>query len=156
MLKLYNGNIHSNSNSVGQYQKINFSEYKLYLKIDEGADNATIKPRMIPYHDLQGEIDRSAGQHRRELKSEFWRRYAVAFTPFVFVFLGIGYGTVRTRAVRSGAALVALLVIVIYWGVQAGSTILAQKGILPPALAMQLSNIVMILISIPGFRTATW
>ena len=48
-----------------------------------------------------------------------WRRYAVAISPLIFVFLGMGYGTVRTRAVRAGAALIALLVILIYWSVQA-------------------------------------
>lgn len=158
MLVLYSGNIHSSEPATNAYQKIDFDEYKLFLKIDEGADTATIKPRMIPYDVLTKKIHEGDKNdpHVRELMAEFWRRYSVAFSPMIFVFLGIGYGTVRTRAVRAGAALIALLVVAIYWAIQAFATIAAQKGYLPPALAMQLPNIAMAIISVFGFRTATW
>lgn len=156
MLKLYNGNIHANQNESDQYQKIDFKEYKLYLKIDEGADTATIKPRMIPYHELKQQVEVSTGQAKLELSTEVWRRYAVATSPLIFVFLGIGFGTFRTRAVRAGAALIALVVILIYWSVQAGTTILAHKGMVPPSVAMFIPNLVMAIAAWLGYRTAIW
>ncbi|MBC7691880.1 MAG: LPS export ABC transporter permease LptF [Methylotenera sp.] len=158
VLKLYNGNIHRNDIESNTYQKIDFEEYRLFLKIEEGSDNATLKPRMYPYDELKKSIanaPRDSGAYR-EMTAELWRRYTVALSPLIFVFLGIGYGTVRTRAVRAGAALVALAVIVIYWSIQAGATVAVHKGILPPVFAMQLPNLAILLIAIKGFRSATW
>ena len=158
MLKLYNGNIHRSDEIANTYQKIDFNEYRLYLKIDEGEDNSSVKPRMIPYNDLSDEMKKpeTSSGRLRELKTEYWRRYAVAFTPLLFVFLGIGYGTARTRAVRAGAALVAFVILVMYWAVQAAATIAVEKGYMPPFLAMQLPNFVILIIAARSFRSATW
>lgn len=157
-LKLYNGNIHRNDIGENTYQKIDFEEYQLFLKVEEGADNATIKPRMVPYGELKqriGSMPEGTGD-RHELVAELWRRYTTAFSPLIFVFLGIGFGTVRTRAVRAGATLIALVVIVLYWSIQAAATVLAHKGVLPPIFAMQLPNCAIAALAVWGFRTATW
>jgi lipopolysaccharide export system permease protein len=158
MLKLYGGNIHRNDVGENTYQKIDFGEYRLYLKVDEGLDTATVKPRMIPYRKLVDTIRAHRPEHQayREGVTELWRRFSVAFSPLIFVFLGIGYGTVRTRAVRAGAALIALVVIVVYWALQAGAIAAAHKQWIPPSLAMQLPNAVMIAAAIRAFRGASW
>jgi lipopolysaccharide export system permease protein len=158
MLKLYQGNIHRNDIPANTYQKIDFGEYRLYLKIDEGADTATIKPRMIPYEELVRRIKNTPkrSQEHIEFVTELWRRFSVALTPLIFVYLGIGFGTVRTRAVRAGAALIALTVILIYWAALATATVASHKGFLPPTLAMQIPNVFMLAIGIKGFRTAAW
>ena len=102
MLELYDGSIHNSNLEDNSYQKTGFSKYQLYLKIDEGADTATIKPHMIPQAELEEKIKNTdtSTYEGREWRGEFWRRYAVAFTPLIFGFLGIGYGTVRTRSVK--------------------------------------------------------
>lgn len=158
MLKLYQGNIHNSDLSTGSYQKIDFGEYKLFLKVDEGNDAATVKPRMYAYQELKSKIALlpEKSQERRELEAEFWRRFSYMVVPFLFVFLGIGFGTVRTRAVRSGAALVAFLVLVAYWGLLLVSTVMAQKGYLPPVVSMQIPNFVVLIVAIFSFRAATW
>ncbi len=158
MLKLYNGNIHSSDPSTDSYQKIDFLEYKLFLKIDAGEGGHPLKPRMVPYSDLVRTIHETqpGTSVNLEYRSELWRRYSVALSPLIFVFLGIGYGTVRTRAVRAGAALITLIVIVVYWAIQASAAVAAQKGILPPFWAMQLPNLVIAAMAVHGFRTASW
>lgn len=157
VLKLTDGNIHRNDTANNAYSKVDFKDYKLYLKIDEGGDTAVVKPRMIPSEDLIVQMEReSQPRRKRELHGEYWRRYAVAISPLIFVFLGIGFGTVRTRAVRAGAAFIALIVIAVYWGIQAWSTVAIQEGYLSPALGMQLPNLIMVLAAIKGFRSALW
>ena len=158
VLKLYNGNIHRNDIEANTYQKIDFEEYRLFLKVEEGSDTATIKPRMIPYEELKVKIakEKPDSREQNELTAELWRRITVALSPLIFVFLGIGFGTVRTRAVRAGAALVALVVIVIYWSIQATASVAVQKGVLPPVFAMQLPNLAILLLAVVGFRSATW
>ena len=157
-LQLFRGSIHSNDAETATYQKIDFEKYGLFLKIDEGADNATIKPRMIPHDELQALINKHEPGHayRRELEAELWRRYSVALTPILFVFLGIGFGTVRTRAVRASAALIALGVIMLYYAIQATATVAIQKSGLPPALGMQLPNIILAVLGWKSFKSAAW
>ncbi len=158
MLKLYDGNIHSSDLTTGAYQKIDFGEYKLFLKVAEGNDGATVKPRMYPYEELKQKIASLSPKtpERLELEAEYWRRYSYMLVPFLFVFLGIGFGTVRTRAVRSGAALVAFLVLMVYWGLLLMSTVLAQKGYLPPIVSMQIPNLIVLIAAVLSFRVATW
>jgi lipopolysaccharide export system permease protein len=158
VLKLYNGNIHRNDLASNTYQKIDFGEYRLYLKIEEGADTAITKPKQIPQHELIRAIKENptSTKNGRELRAELWRRYSVALSPLIFVFLGIGYGTVRTRSVKAGAALIAIVVILLYWSIQALAIVWSQKGVLPPVLAMQLPNLAILGIAIKGFRDASW
>ncbi|HCM40270.1 MAG: hypothetical protein A2070_02670 [Bdellovibrionales bacterium GWC1_52_8] len=158
LLKLHNGSIHSNDIQSNTYQKIGFGEYKLYLKIDEGSTDNTTKPRMFNYQQLQKMIQNTkAGTFENlEFRAEFWRRYATALSPVIFIFLGMGFGTVRTRAVRAGSALLALIILIIYWVVQAWATVQMQRGWFSPFFAMQIPNLIMLLGAVAGFRRATW
>jgi lipopolysaccharide export system permease protein len=159
LLKLYNGSIHRNDAAENSYQKIDFGEYKLFLKVDEGADSATIKPEMLSYHELIDKIQSTdlttyAG---REWRGEYWKRFTVAMAPLLFVFLGIGFGTVRTRSVRASAGLVALVTLASYWSLQIWATIQIQRGVLlPPAVMMELPNCAVLIAAVQSFRKASW
>jgi LPS export ABC transporter permease LptF len=156
-LKLYDGSIHSNNVTKNTYQKMDFKEYQLFLRVEAGADTATIKPRMIPYRELLERIrTEKEAKYRREFIGDLWRRVANAMAPIFFVFIGVGFGTVRTRAVRSGAALITIAVIVPYWLLQTLSTKLVYSGILPPMIGMMLPNFLLGIIAWRGYRTATW
>lgn len=158
MLKLYDGSIHRNDIETGSYQKIDFGEYRLYLKIDEGSSNGSWKPTMIPQPELVKLMGRTDTQttEGRELRGEYWRRYSVALSPLLFVFLGIGFGTIRTRAVRAGAALVAFLTLLLYWVIQTYALMAIFKGTLNPFVAMQLPNLAVLLAAVFSFRRALW
>jgi lipopolysaccharide export system permease protein len=158
LLKLYNGSIHRNELGGDTYQKIDFREYKLFLKIPEAAEGNFTKPGMIPYRELKKRIDSTttATYDGREWRGEFWRRIAIASSPAIFVFLGIGFGTARTRAVRAGAALIAVSTLMVYWGVQTASTIAVQRGTLPPFVAMQIPNLLCLIAAAVSFRRAAW
>lgn len=158
ILKLRNGSIHRNDSGSDAYQKIDFGEYRLYLKVDEGSPNTSLKPTMLPYRELL-KIIRStttATIEGREMRGEFWRRISIAFSPLVFVFLGIGFGTVRTRSVRAGATLVAFVTLLFYWSLLTAGSMAVHRGTLPPALAMQLPNLVALLAGLYSFRKAAW
>lgn len=158
MLRLYDGSIHKNELGRDSYERIGFREYKLFLKVDEGDDTHQTKPKMYAWRELGQKIaEQEPGSHwHRELRAELARRYAVALSPLLFVFLGVGFGTVRTRSVRAGALLIALIVTVSYWGLQLLGTVLAKQGVLPPHLAMQIPNAVMMILAVTSFRAASW
>jgi LPS export ABC transporter permease LptF len=159
LLKLYNGSIHRNDAAENSYQKIDFGEYKLFLKVDEGADSATIKPEMLSYGELRDKINSTdlKTYEGREWRGEYWKRFTVAFAPLIFVFLGIGFGTVRTRSVRAGAGLVALITLATYWSLQIWATIQVQRGgFLPPAVLMEIPNFVVAVAAAYSFKKASW
>ena len=158
LLKLYDGSIHHNDLVADTYQKIDFGEYNLYLKVDEAAGETQMKPHMYTHKDLLVWI---ASTHPGnwdwyESRGEYWRRISVAFVFVLFVFLGIGFGTVRTRAVRSGAVLTALLVLILYYSAQTVAGMVMQKGIVPPWLAMEVPNIMVGILGLESFRRASW
>lgn len=160
VLQLYNGNIHSSNALEETYQLINYKQYRHYLNITEGQDNTVgLKPSMMTYQHLLEKITEQTPSNSnmlRELKTELWQRIAVAFSALIFVFLGVGYGTIRTRSVKSGATLIAFLVILVYWGIQVGMTSLAHQGTIPPYIAMQIPNFVIMIAAIHAFKKATW
>lgn len=158
MFKLFAGNIHSNDLETEQYQKIDFGTYRLYLNILEGRDTAALKPKMMAYSSLTNELDARGLQmeRKRELETEFWRRYTVALSPLVFVFLGMGFGTIRTRSVRSGAVLIAFLIVMLYWGMQAIGISFATKGHIPPWIAMWAPNIILAFVGAVSFKKSAW
>lgn len=158
VLMLHNGSIHRNEVTETTYQKIDFKNYQLYLKIDEGAPNSIVKPQMIPYHDLLKRISESDPKtyYGSEMRGEYWRRIAIAIAPLIFVFLGIGFGSVRTRAIRASATLVAFCILFLYWSLLSASTIAVQRGLLPPWFSMEIPNIAICILAIFGFKKAAW
>lgn len=162
MLKLFKGNIHQNEIASESYSRVDFNQYRLYLTIEEGEDTKAIKPTMLSYHSLKDEIQGLRDQKNtkssryKELSTEFWRRYSVALSPLIFVFLGIGFGTQRTRAVGAGAALVSIVACSLYYVVQISAIAWSQKGFLPSGILMQLPNIVAAIAAYRAYRSATW
>jgi lipopolysaccharide export system permease protein len=158
VLKLYDGSIHHNDLQGNTYQKIEFGEYSLYLKVDEGASETQMKPHMYTHKELLAWMARTKPGNFdwSESRGEYWRRIAVAGSFMLFVFLGIGFGTVRTRAVRAGAAMTAIVILLLYWGTQTAASAAMQKGLIPPWFAMQVPNIVIGILGLESFRRASW
>ncbi len=158
MLRLYDGSTHHHNLETHTYEKMDFEAYHLYLKIDEGSDTSLLKPHMIPQDHLLELIKTNPLEkyEGREFRGEYWRRFATALTPLIFVLLGIGFGTVRHRTAKTGAILTGFVILLIYWCLQTAGTAALQRGTLHPFWAMQLPNIVMILGGVWGFRRAAW
>lgn len=156
-LKLYHGNIHSNQIQKNVYQKMDFKEYQLFLKVEAGADTATIKPGMLPWGELKRKMRTDpVPRHRTEFKTEMWRRFALALAPLLFVWVGIGLGTVRTRAIRSGATILTLVIIFPYWALMGLCTKLGYSGALYPAIAMMIPNLMLAIVGYKAFKSARW
>jgi lipopolysaccharide export system permease protein len=156
-MNLFDGSIHRNDIANDTYQKIDFGEYKLFLKIDEGADTSVLKPDYFSLHDLLGKIHTTdlTTYEGREWRGELWRRITVALSPLFFVFLGIGFGTVRTRAIRASAVLIAIVTLTLYYGLQIYATLWLQRGG-NPNLLMQMPNCAVMIAGIYAFRKASW
>jgi lipopolysaccharide export system permease protein len=156
VLRLFNGSIHNHDSTVPSYQKTDFNEYKLYLKVEEGKESYAVKQKFLSWGDLlEHRRETEPGSHyRREADAELWRRIAQSLSPLIFVFLGIGLGTFQTRNIRAGAGLVTIGVLLIYWGAQTFAMGASITGKLPAALALQLPNLLLVALSLPPYRKA--
>ena len=157
VLSLNDGNIHRNDIESETYQRINFKEYNLYLNIPEPDNEDGNRPKFLSYRAILDKLrGTTLNPHERiDLQTELWRRYSYAISPICFVLLGIGFGTVRTRSVKAGASGLALLVILVYWGLQILGTSLAFKGF-SAFLSMQMPNFVILLLGAYSFKKSSW
>lgn len=158
VLRLHNGSTHQNNLETHTYEKMAFNTYDLFLKNDEGDDGMVTKPQMIPQKDLLDRIAHTTQNsfEGREMRAEYWRRYATALSPLIFVLLGIGFGAFRQRTAKTGAILTAFLIIITYWLIQTFSVAAVQRGLLSPLLAMQMPNLILLGVGFIGLRRAAW
>lgn len=159
VLELFNGSVHHNKSEEQTYEKYDFEKQKQFLKADEGADTSVMKPEFYSLHDLMDKIHQTDDKTYlgREWRGELWRRISIAVTPLLFVFLGIGFGTVRTRAVRASAALVAVITLACYYGLQVVSALTLQRWTgIPPWLILSIPNFGILAGAAYSFKKASW
>lgn len=150
VLKLNTGNIHRNDRELGNYQKVDFDEYNLFLKINEGENVAANTPKMKGYRQLlhDAALYRNRPDVYAEFQAEFWRRLALAFSPFAFLTVGIGFGLPRNRAGGSSASLIAFGCMIFYLTLESMGSAWVMRMILPAWLGMMIPNASMIVLGL--------
>ncbi|MBI3544242.1 MAG: LptF/LptG family permease [Deltaproteobacteria bacterium] len=158
ILKLDDGSIHRSDIARNYYEKIDFGEYRIMLKVEEGRVDEIKYAKTLDADDLKSQMTKFEGDYSRyqEYAIEYWKRIALAIAPLLFGVLGVGLGVVRMRSVKSNAIFVAFAVVVVYWGLHIMGATLAEKGAIPPFLAMQISNLAVIPFAVASFRRSAW
>lgn len=159
ILDLFDGSVHRNNPADETYEKMDFAEQKQFLHAEEGADTTVMKPDYYSIHDLMAKIHETTDTefHGREWRGELWRRISTAISPILFVLLGIGFGTVRTRAARASAAVVAVVTLTVYYGLQTfGALYLGRWMTVPPWMLLSLPNFAVMMAGIFAFKKASW
>lgn len=84
----------------------------------------------------------------RSLKVEYHKKFSISFAIFIFILIGIPLG-MMTRTSGIGMAFsVSSVIFLIYYISLNGGEQLADKGLMPPFLAMWLSNIVFLMLGL--------
>ncbi len=158
ILKLYNGSMYHNNMNTNTYEKIDFSSYQLYLKLDPASYGKPNKISLLSKTELLTKLKETPPLTKasQTLLGEYWRRYATVISPFIFSLFGIGFGTFRHRTHPVGAVLLGVSTLICYWLLQMLGTLALQRNLLPPFIAMQISNAVILLIGLLRFRTILW
>lgn len=158
ILKLDEGAIHRSDLSRHYYEKIDFNQYRIMLKVEEGRVDEIKYAKTLDADELKSQMRKFEGDYGRyqEYAIEYWKRIALAIAPLLFGLLGVGLGVVRMRSVKSNALFVAFGVVVVYWGLHILGASLAEKGTLSPFLAMQISNLAVIPVAVVSFRRSAW
>jgi lipopolysaccharide export system permease protein len=142
-LVLTSGSIHA-AGSAEEYRLVHFGEYTMTIG---GAGQGTGLGRNeldMTVAELLRQIDSPAtgGSVRLKMASELHSRFAFPFASLVFAVVAVPLGMQNRRSGKSAGFSTSIGILLAYYVVQSLLRTLAEKGALPPALAMWLPNIV--------------
>lgn len=127
--------------------KLNFKTYDLPLNVPiEGATQEPgKKPKDMTVKELSDEIRRlgKAGiKATYPLSAEIHNKIAMSCSSMAFLLIGIPLGIRAKRSERSIGLGIALALMTLYWLLLIAGKALAQKGMAPPVLSLQFSNLI--------------
>ncbi|MBI4432753.1 MAG: LptF/LptG family permease [Candidatus Omnitrophica bacterium] len=127
--------------------KLTFKTYDLPLNLTDVRANEELgkKPKDMTIRELRDEIRRLGEDGIKAtypLSAEIHNKIALSFACLAFLLIGIPLGITTRRGDRSLGFGIGLILMTAYWTLLIGGKALAQKGLLPPFLALQFSNFV--------------
>jgi lipopolysaccharide export system permease protein len=146
-LRLLDGNIHTFTPDEQSYQKTDFSVYDVTLNLavalarfsrhEKDAQEMTIG-------ELRAAIAArtAAGQPANTELVELHRKFSLPFACLVFGLVAVPLGLQPVRAVRSRGFSVSLALIFLYYLLLTAGQAMAEKGSLPPMVALWIPNVV--------------
>ncbi len=102
----------------------------------------------------QAKIRQSYVRKANKFLVEYHKKLAIPFACLVFTLLGIPMAVTTSRSGRGVSITLALAVFLLYYLCIAGGEKLSDRGLLDPALAMWMGNIILTTLGIPLFLRA--
>ncbi len=151
---LKSGSIHSRQEN--DYRLISFAEYMLT------ADPGKLIPPAKSEIDLGiTELARGASlkslpmQNRLKMATELHSRFAFPFATFVFAILALPLGISNRRSGKGAGFTISILILLTYYIMLSFLRTIAEKGDIPPFLALWLPNLLFLVLGIILFRLAS-
>jgi len=142
-LVLNNGSIHA-VGSAEEYRLVHFGEY--IMTIGAGGQGGTLGKNELDMTvpELLGQIANPATTKAVRLKtqSELHSRFAFPFAALVFAVVAVPLGMQNRRSGKSAGFATSIAILLAYYVVQSFLRTLADKGTLPPVLALWLPNLI--------------
>jgi lipopolysaccharide export system permease protein len=170
ILRLFEGSMHRSDPPKKTYEKTDFDVYDIFLKIETAKVVGVNVPRTMDISVLKKRLDEikakmAAGTPYDKLALEerldyinygveYWKRFALSFSCFIFALMGVAFGVVRTRTVRSNSFLICLFVLLFYWGVYSMGNKLANDGKIPAIVGMFAADALLLVVALFTLRRA--
>lgn len=139
---LQNGSLHAAGNG-DTYRLIKFGEYIMTIEgMGKSVGIALIETDM-GIKELWRKIVNPATPHlaRLKLQSELHSRFAFPFATLVFAVLAVPLGIQNRRSGKSSGFSISIAILLVYYLLLSLLRTLAEKGSIPPALALWIPNI---------------
>lgn len=158
VLRLWDGKVYRSNALTHIVDVINFATYDIFLAISTAKVVGVERPQTMDIGELRQRIKEVVAKPKKEwedfreinrLRMETWSRFSFAFSAIVFSLLGMAFGTVRSRSTKSNSLLICLIVMLGYWQVRTVGMKYGEDGFIPPFLAVQGANL--ILLCVAGF-----
>lgn len=167
VLRLFQGSLHRSDSAKNIYEKTDFDVYDIFLRIETGKVVGVEIPKTMDI----GVLGKRLREVRQKIKAgieltenerldyinfgvEYWKRLALSFSCIIFAVMGVAFGVVRTRTVRSNSFLICLIVLLFYWGVYSLGNKFASDGKIPAFVGMWAANLLLLVIATFTLRRA--
>lgn len=160
VLRLFEGSLHRSEPKKNIYEKTTFDVYDIFLRIETARVVGVDVPKTMDISVLRKRLkelgakmkmgETLVGDERLDYINfgvEYWKRMALSFSCFIFAVMGVAFGVVRTRTVRSNSFLICLIVLLFYWGVYTVGHNLASDGKIPAFVGMWAANALLLVIA---------
>ncbi|MGH0034316.1 MAG: LptF/LptG family permease [Myxococcota bacterium] len=154
-IELDNGEIHlePSSREPEHYRQVEFRELSYRFSVGSIVSGAAaqVRPREMGIRELRENIAllRAGGEkpdHLREgdpveYELQLHRRFAIPVAPILFALIAVPLGLRRVGATRSWGALIALVIVFLYYSLMTFGQFLAREGWVGPGTALWLPNL---------------
>jgi len=143
LLALNRGSIHSVGKNK-EYRMVDFGEYVMTIGAPGSASSIGRSEQEMGLSELRQQIGNPATprQARLKMSSELHSRFALPFASLVFAVLAVPLGVQNRRSGKSSGFSISIATLLIYYILMSLLRTLAEKGSLPPALALWLPNLI--------------
>jgi lipopolysaccharide export system permease protein len=165
VLRLFNGSLHKGTPSKDLYEKTDFDVYDIFLRIETAKvvgveipktmDMGVLRHRVLEVLAKQQKLGipfSKLGESERldyiNFNAEYWKRIALAVSCMIFALMGVAFGVIRTRSVRSNSFIICLGVLLIYWAVYSYGFSLASEGRISAFTGTFAANFLMLAIAL--------
>ena len=143
LLSLYDGSIHI-AGTGGLYRLVHFGEYS--MTVGEKTSNSEIsrnEPDMW-LSELQRQIHDpgTSAKSRLKMLTELHSRFTFPFASIVFAILAVPLGIQNRRSGKSGGFTISIVIILSYYVLMSVARALAERGAVPPAVALWIPNLI--------------
>ncbi|MBI5483801.1 MAG: LPS export ABC transporter permease LptF, partial [Deltaproteobacteria bacterium] len=142
-LSLKSGSIHA-AGKGDEYRLVTFGEYIMTVGAQGGAAGIGRNEQDMGVSELRGQIADQATPLLTRLKmlSELHGRYAFPFASVVFAFLAVPLGIQNRRSGKSAGFAISIGILLAYYLMLSLCKTLAEKGTIPPFVALWLPNMI--------------
>lgn len=154
-LRLLDGSLHRTSQ--GRHTKINFSTYDISFADPVAESFRSKSPQSLTLDDINSKLadPELRIEDRREVLTEYHRRFAISVGCILFALIGAGLGTVTNRRnAKAGGSVLCVGLIVVYWIIYVTAEGAAKNGQLPASIAMWIPDGVFLIASVFSIRRA--
>lgn len=142
-LSLHNGSIHM-AGDGGLYRLVHFGDYSMTVG-DTGSKTGVSRNEPDMWlSELQRGIDDpdTPSKNRLKMLAELHSRFTFPFASLVFAILAVPLGIQNRRSGKSGGFTVSIAIILMYYVLMSVVRTLAEKGTVPPAIALWIPNMI--------------
>ncbi|MEN6464004.1 MAG: LPS export ABC transporter permease LptF [Syntrophaceae bacterium] len=155
-LRLEDGSVHSVNASLAAYKKTAFKLYDIQLDMAavtaKPAGKSKVELSLRELARMRKTIDNP--KERRELTTEYHKKFAVPFACLIFGVLGVPLGITSRRSGKSRGFSVGIGVVLFYYVMQLAGDALGETGRIPPVIGAWAPNMVFLAAALITFVMA--
>lgn len=156
LLSLHEGSIHV-AGDGGLYRLVHFGEYSMTVGEKAGSNGISRNASDLRLSELQRQIKDpgTLAKDRLKMLSELQSRFTFPVASLVFAILAVPLGIQNRRSGKSGGFTISIAIILTYYVLMSVVRTFAERGVVPPAIALWIPNLIFLAVGLYFLRMAS-